>query len=157
MASRRLCRKPLTRANVANLDISKCTRQENLKINSAASHTFFSPCTPRRHSYKDNPANEGAAAPGGVSTRDLNAPNNSYWPVGTDLITVATQAFDLEMHLRVKAEELPGGTVLQQRTVEFREELRKCTFLERIKEMFNFEIENLRNKILKGASALYCI
>lgn len=29
-------------------------------------------------------------------------------------------------------------------------------FLERIKEMFYFEIENLRIRILKGASALYC-
>lgn len=61
------------------------------------------------------------------------------------------------MHLRIKAEELPGGTVLQQRTVQIREKLRKCTFLERIKEMFYFEIENLRIRILKGASALYCI
>lgn len=61
------------------------------------------------------------------------------------------------MHLRIKAEELPGGTVLQQRTVQIREELRKCTFLERINEMFYFEIENLRIRILKGASALYCI
>lgn len=66
-------------------------------------------------------------------------------------------AFELEMHLRIKAEELPGGTVLQQRTVWISEELRKCTFLERIKEMFYFEIENLRIRILKGASALYCI
>lgn len=38
---------------------------------------LFSPCIPRRHSYTDNPANEGAASPGGVSSRELNAPKAS--------------------------------------------------------------------------------
>lgn len=120
---------------------------------------LFSLCIPHRHSHTDNPANEGAATPGGVSSRDFErskSPNECFWPVETDFITAATRAFELEMHLRIKAEELPGGTVLQQRTVQIREELRKCTFLERIKEMFYFEIENLRIRILKGASALYC-
>lgn len=36
---------------------------------------LFSLCIPHRHSHTDNPANEGAATPGGVSSRDLNAPN----------------------------------------------------------------------------------
>lgn len=81
--------------------------------------------------------------------------NECFWPDGSDFITVATWAFELEMHLRIKAEELPGGTVLQQITFQIREELRKCTFLERLNEMFYcFEIENLRIRILKGASAL---
>lgn len=85
---------------------------------------LFSPCIPHRHSYTDNPANEGAATPGGVPSRDLNAPKASGQS-GLIFITVATWAFELEMHLRIKAEELPGGTVLQQRTVQIREELRK--------------------------------
>lgn len=33
---------------------------------------LFSPCIPRRHSFTDNPANEGAATPGRVWSRDLN-------------------------------------------------------------------------------------
>lgn len=38
------------------------------------------------------------------------------------IFMMATRAFGLEMHLH-KAEELPGGTVLQQRTVQIKEEL----------------------------------
>lgn len=67
------------------------------------------------------------------STRNLNAPKA---PGQSGLIQSqwTRELFELEMHLRIKAEELPGGTELQQRTARIREELRKCTFLERIKE-----------------------
>lgn len=41
--------------------------------------------------------------------------------------------------------------------LELGKNLENAHFLERIKEMFYFEIENLRIRILKGASALYCI
>lgn len=44
---------------------------------------LFSPCIPRRHSYTDNPANEGAAAPGGASSKRLER-SKGFWPVGTD-------------------------------------------------------------------------
>lgn len=50
---------------------------------------LFSPCIPHRHSYTDNPANEGAATPGGVSSRELNAPKASG-QLGLIFITVAT-------------------------------------------------------------------
>lgn len=46
---------------------------------------------------------------------------------GLIFLPAATRALELEMHLRIKAEELPGGTVLQQRTIWITEELRKCT------------------------------
>lgn len=171
MASQGLHHKPLPCANVANPEISESTGQENLKINTNTHRhllfTFFSPCCSVVQSLHPSPpqlhrqsCQWGGSYPWrGVVTRleSSKSPNEGFWSVGTDFLTVATWAFELEMHLWIKAEELPGGTVLQQRTVQIREELRKCTFLERIKEMFYFEIENLKIRILKGASALYCI
>lgn len=110
--------------------------------------SFFSPCCAIVQSLHPSPpqlhrqsCQWGSSYPQrGVSLQDLKAPNLQMKTFGhLGLISflfsfyfVATWAFELEMHL-IKAEELPGGTVLQQRTVQIREELRKCTFLERIK------------------------
>jgi len=74
------------------------------------------PCIPHRHSDTDNPANEGAAAPTGASPRDSDA-SKASGQSGPMSIAAAAWAFELEMHLRIKAEELPGGTALQQRAV----------------------------------------
>lgn len=83
---------PLTCANVANLENSKSMGQD-LKINTnthaPALHTFFSPRIPRRHSYTDNPANEGAATPGGVSSRDSKAPNLQTKATGPSGLTLS--------------------------------------------------------------------
>lgn len=164
VASQGLCHEPLTCANVAN---PESMGQEYLKINTnthmhiLVTHSSVARCSivqslrPSPPQLHRQSCQWGSSYPRrGVKRLERS---KSFWPVGTDLITVATWAFELEMHLRIKAEELPGGTALQQRTVQIREEVRKCTFLERIKEMFYFEIENLRIRILKGASALYCI
>lgn len=64
--------------------------------------------------------------PWGVSSQDLKAPNlqtKASGQLGQIFTTAATWAFELEMHLRIKAEELPVGTVLQQRTIQIRENL----------------------------------
>lgn len=148
MGQQGLHHKPLTCANVANSKISECMGQKNLKIkmtpafhSSVPAALLFSPCIPHRHSYTDNPANEGAATPrGGCRYKTWKLQISKWRPLVIwdwflfffSFYFVATWAFELEMHL-IKAEELPGGTVLQQRTVQIREELRKCTFLERIK------------------------
>lgn len=97
MGQQGLHHKPLMCANVANSKISECMGQKNLKINmtpafhsSVPAALLFSPCIPHRHSYTDNPANEGAATPeGGVVTRleSSKSPNEDLWSFGTDFFS----------------------------------------------------------------------
>lgn len=82
VACQGLHHKPLTCANVANMRSARAVAG-NLRINtrspaflhSSAPAAPFSPCIPHSHSFTDNPANEGVAIPGGVSSQDLKAPN----------------------------------------------------------------------------------
>lgn len=95
-ASRGLCHEPLTRANVANPHPRSATvwggkitwrsTQTHSRTCFSASPVpaalLFAPCIPRRHSYTDNPANEGAVAPRGAWSKTLECSKGS-WPVGT--------------------------------------------------------------------------
>lgn len=124
------CSQPLRSAIVRGRITWRSTQTHTctcLSPSSVPAALSFGPCIPHRHSYTDNPANEGAATPGGGASSKRLERSKGFWPVGTDFLSQWPWAFELEMHLRIKAEELPG-TVLQQRTVEIREELRKCTF-----------------------------
>lgn len=72
---------------------SRCTcrsTQTQRNTHAPAFHSIFSPCFPHSHSFTDNPANEGAAAP--PVNKRLEC-SEGFWPVETDLITVDTWAF----------------------------------------------------------------
>ena len=73
--------RPRTRANVAKRRVG----QDYLKVHTDTqrAHTctrfspssrpaalLFGPCIPRHHSHTDNPANEGAATPGGAVIKE---------------------------------------------------------------------------------------
>lgn len=91
-----LCHEPLTRANVANPHPRSATvwggkitwrstqthSRTCFSASSVPAALLFAPCIPRRHSYTDNPANEGAVAPRGAWSKTLECSKGS-WPVGT--------------------------------------------------------------------------